>query len=1103
MIFTNRTITVRKGESRIDEPIVVYRGDYELEVRFTILNSKFKLKSGTNMIETEKASYGQLAILTPYGGNIFSDIVKCNDGSVTFVLTADMLNQIEEVGLYSFQIRLMDYNKESRVSIPPIEFGIEVREPIASEDHDNSVNNAIVGYSIAKVVDPKEEKVGDTFDESGNYNKTNWETGDRISEGKLNKIEDAIDKINENERVNTDALDKRMYSNYNVLSAEIETKADKGEVIKKGNATLNDFDEQTRATILGMSSGQINAVLGADNVTEYNIADDSIMPEHCKFLPDVMTDIYIPHLSVPGGLGGDIGDDKNVEGYYRTDYMYIGDSSEIVVEEKSGKLSINGTSSTLFAFLYMEKDGQGVDVNTAAIVEAQGTDYKIYNTNGYNYMRLVDVSPYKGDFRDTLKVYAIGKRNIALLSKYNLDERYITHEELDIHTVFEEVEVYDGVVLPGGFDYYGFELEGTGYARTDYIPLNKGGDAEGLSVTITAKGSMMSHYIFLYENFFSTSGLKIDKITDSAKQSSNSYTFVVPSGYRYLRMITKNPSFGDYSKELSIMVKNKASDANGEYGVFINGVNLDERYCTNSMLDSLAVVLPFYGNIYNGNTVPGGFDWSGIRVANDEYLSSEYLPINDGMIADGTKVDIWVDGYFGEVSPFIFVYSDNDGGPGLLVQDLLSYDQNTGITSFVVPKGGFRYLALIVKNPTYGDYHEGLVVQTSSPDGKESQVTIKGYNLDNRYALKTEVGNIVRETINDMDLSGGGGGTNKLPRPSSGVVNFVVQLNTNLIHEGDTLDIIDSGTTMSDNAILLLPTSYSASGAPTRLVINCHGAGTTITASTSSLTEPVGWMVNGLGYAVLDVNGVPKSLSSNTGLHYGSPLALQSYLKAYQYVIENYNIKSDGCFVMGTSMGGLTSFMLTQSGSIPVLAQAGMCPVTDHYKQAYCQPWNAPASQRSQIAKLFGFTGTEPTWTSNSMPSDEEKQYYLDNLDKVIGYNPMMKNVINWSTEKPYSYDRGAAGEAEAYAKLVKFHPVPLKIWHNDNDGTVAQRYSSYLVQAIRNAGGLAYLRKFPSGGHNAWNNGNNITATTIDGESYSINVSAYEVGLWFKRFDK
>lgn len=277
MIYTDRTITVRKGESKIDEPIVVYRGDYELEVRFTIMNSRFKFMSGTNLIETEKASFGQMAILTPYGGNIFSDIVRCSDGTVTFVLTESMINQIEEIGLYSFQIRLYDYNKESRVSIPPIEFGIEVREPIASEDHDNSVNNAIVGYSIAKVVNPEEENVGDTFDEDGNYNKTEWKTGDRISQGKLNKIEDAVDKINQNEKADVAALDKRVTSNFNVLD---DKKADASNCVLKGEGTLNDFNEETRRVILGMEPGSINAVLGDGNVQSKNIASDAVKTYH-------------------------------------------------------------------------------------------------------------------------------------------------------------------------------------------------------------------------------------------------------------------------------------------------------------------------------------------------------------------------------------------------------------------------------------------------------------------------------------------------------------------------------------------------------------------------------------------------------------------------------------------------------------------------------------------------------------------------------------------------------------------------------------------------------------------------------------------------------
>ena len=318
MIFTDRTITVRKGESRIDEPIVVYRGDYELEVRFTILNSRFKFMSGTNMIESEKASYGQLAILTPYGGNIFSDIVRCNDGSVTFVLTAEMLNQIEEVGLYSFQIRLMDYNKESRVSIPPIEFGIEVREPIASEDHDNSVNNAIVGYSIAKVVDPKEENVGDTFDESGNYNKTKWETGDRISEGKLNKIEDAIDKVNKNEINDSESLSRRIDNNFNVLDA---TKADKNEIFSMANMG-QDIKE-------AMTGGSV-AVVDTGCILEENVITKQITPQLISFIKTKGLNQFDKSRAVYGFLNNKGGINQS-DDYMTTHYIPVVEGVSVTI----------------------------------------------------------------------------------------------------------------------------------------------------------------------------------------------------------------------------------------------------------------------------------------------------------------------------------------------------------------------------------------------------------------------------------------------------------------------------------------------------------------------------------------------------------------------------------------------------------------------------------------------------------------------------------------------------------------------------------------------------------------------------------------------------
>ena len=248
MIFTERQITVRNGKSLINEPVILYRGDFEVSIRFTIMESKFRFKSGVNLVDSEKASFGQLAILAPYGGNVFSELVKCEDGTVTFTLTKEMIDQLEEVGLYSFQIRLFDYYRESRVSIPPVEFGIEVREPVASEDHDNSVNNAIVGYSIAKVVDGLNEDVPDTFDANGNYNKTDWETGDRITEGKLNKIEDALDKINQNEKNDVAALDKKVNSNYNILNS-----------VKADVSQTNNMQQQINNLVLGAVGDGNNA----------------------------------------------------------------------------------------------------------------------------------------------------------------------------------------------------------------------------------------------------------------------------------------------------------------------------------------------------------------------------------------------------------------------------------------------------------------------------------------------------------------------------------------------------------------------------------------------------------------------------------------------------------------------------------------------------------------------------------------------------------------------------------------------------------------------------------------------------------------------------
>ena len=198
MIFTDKKITFDNTQCKIDSPIILYRGDYNVEVRFTIVSAPYTYGNAQeyNVIEATNASYGQLVIETPNDkAPIFSTINPTKRGSVIFTITADMIDEITEVGYYSFQIRLLDANKESRATIPEVMNGIEIREPIASEDVSDAkgVGEAIVGYALTSTA----SETVDTFDGLGNYLKTNWVTGDRITAERLNKIETGIDGVNQ------------------------------------------------------------------------------------------------------------------------------------------------------------------------------------------------------------------------------------------------------------------------------------------------------------------------------------------------------------------------------------------------------------------------------------------------------------------------------------------------------------------------------------------------------------------------------------------------------------------------------------------------------------------------------------------------------------------------------------------------------------------------------------------------------------------------------------------------------------------------------------------------------------------------------------------
>lgn len=190
MIFTERTITIRNESATMNTPVILYRGDKNVEVRFTIIESPFKYsnKDTINVIESTDASYAQLVIKTPNDGDpIFGDITEVGKNTITFVIGSNMIDEIEEVGVYDFQIRLFDENQTSMVTIPEVVGGFIIKEPIAKEDTTNNItNSANVGSAVVTNDAGMPTFVGDK------YNKTTWNDGDIISRQKLNKIEDGI-----------------------------------------------------------------------------------------------------------------------------------------------------------------------------------------------------------------------------------------------------------------------------------------------------------------------------------------------------------------------------------------------------------------------------------------------------------------------------------------------------------------------------------------------------------------------------------------------------------------------------------------------------------------------------------------------------------------------------------------------------------------------------------------------------------------------------------------------------------------------------------------------------------------------------------------------
>ena len=295
MIFTERTITVVNDSATINKPLILYRGDKNIELKITIAESQFKFRNtdASNVIETTDASYAQLVINTPYNSPIFSDVAATKNGAVIFVITEAMIDEIREVGAYEIQIRLLDDNKQSRASIPSVSNAIEIREPIAIEDgsavDSNVVNVAKVNRALTTTSAPLE-----AFDSQGNYIKKTWGDGDPITDAALNKMEAGIDGVNKKianissqikdiaNEIGTETLSTTAQDLKGAINEVFQNVSNGKQLIAtaitdKGVATSSNSTFQTMAdNIKNISSANINV----EGFTEYTLFEtDEVIPD--------------------------------------------------------------------------------------------------------------------------------------------------------------------------------------------------------------------------------------------------------------------------------------------------------------------------------------------------------------------------------------------------------------------------------------------------------------------------------------------------------------------------------------------------------------------------------------------------------------------------------------------------------------------------------------------------------------------------------------------------------------------------------------------------------------------------------------------------------
>lgn len=310
---------------------------------------------------------------------------------------------------------------------------------------------------------------------------------------------------------------------------------------------------------------------------------------------------------------------------------------------------------------------------------------------------------------------------------------------------------------------------------------------------------------------------------------------------------------------------------------------------------------------------------------------------------------------------------------------------------------------------------------------------------------------------------------------SPSIVHFELMINT------QNPAIPDSPITIEkDLGVLMLPESYTADGLPSKLVIYCHSGGGSVYSNYSE-AESSNYCkyLCSLGYAVMDVAGMPETfavrLNIDQGRTVGSYIAFRSYIKGYEFVINNYNIDKQGCYVLCNSNGGLNACNLVNLSEIPIIAQGGICPLLSTELNAWFI-------------------------TSKSFKPEGFSQFQnRANIIRIFG----MENIRNQIELNNATYEKSMVNQFDPYNYMInetkKPYRVPFKIFQTKDDQSVYYDIAFKFATELNKRGSIVVLRSYEKGGHTSQPDSTLVGTYNYGGVSYCLTTTELELALWFK----